>query len=77
MGLSFISGIATGYLMKVSSCGKIVNYFKDVEFFEDEENGENQVNFINMNTRPPSLQNRSDYNQKSFENRASQPSYNY
>lgn len=77
VGLSFISGIATGYLMKVSSCGKIVNYFKDVEFFEDEENGENQVNFINMNTRPPSLQNRSDYNQKSFENRASQPSYNY
>ena len=55
--------------MKVSSCGKIVNYFKDIEFFEDEENGENQVNFINMNTRPPSIQN-------SYENRASQPSYN-
>lgn len=75
IGISFISGIATGYLMKVSSCGKIVNYFKDNEFFEDEENEENQVNFINMNTRPPSAQNRLDYNQKSFENRASQPSY--
>ena len=51
IGLSFISGIATGYLMKVSSCGKIVNYFKDIEFFEDEENGENQVNFINHITK--------------------------
>ena len=38
LGLSFVSGIATGYLMKVSTCGKINNYFTDSEIFENEYN---------------------------------------
>ena len=38
LGLSFVSGIATGYLMKVSTCGKINNYFSDSEIFENKYN---------------------------------------
>lgn len=38
LGLSFVSGIAIGYLMKVSNCGKIEQFFTDSEFFVNEPN---------------------------------------
>lgn len=38
IGISFIGGISTGYLMKISTCGKISKYFTDAEFFKEEDN---------------------------------------
>ena len=84
IGISFIGGIATGYLMKISKCGKINQYFTDAEFFIEEEN--NIFEYIEPNTafnvdiNNPSLF-KMDYpvynNQKvkSEEMRGSQPSY--
>lgn len=37
IAISFIGGIATGYIMKISHCGKINQYFIDAEFFKEEE----------------------------------------
>ena len=37
IAISFIGGIATGYMMKISHCGKINQYFIDAEFFKEEE----------------------------------------
>ena len=39
IGISFVGGIATGFLMKVSTCNEIQIYFNDGEFFDnlDEE----------------------------------------
>ena len=39
IGISFVGGIATGFLMKVSTCGEINTYFNDGELFDglDEE----------------------------------------
>ena len=48
IGISFIGGIATGYLMKVSLCGKITQYFTDAEFFKEEEN--NIFDYVEPNT---------------------------
>ena len=50
IGISFIGGIATGYLMKISTCGKLNQYFTDAEFFKEEEN--NIFNYIEQNTIP-------------------------
>ena len=84
IGISFIGGIATGYLMKISKCGKINQYFTDAEFFIEEEN--NIFEYIEPNTvfnvdiNNPSLF-KMDYpvynNQKvkSEDMRGSQPSY--
>ena len=38
IGMAFIGGIAIGYLIKISQCGKIYQYFTDSEFFIEEEN---------------------------------------
>ena len=48
IGISFIGGIATGYLMKISLCGKISQYFTDAEFFHEEEN--NIFEYVEPNT---------------------------
>ena len=48
IGISFIGGIATGYLMKISICGKISQYFTDAEFFHEEEN--NIFEYVEPNT---------------------------
>ena len=37
IAISFIGGVATGYLMKVSQCVKLSQYFTDIEFFREEE----------------------------------------
>ena len=81
LGLAFICGIATGYLMKVSTCGKIRNYFTDSEIFENEVNiidnlEQNQFYFGEYN-RESLFQNKIEYPQyRQSEPRASQPSYN-
>ena len=81
IGISFIGGIATGYLMKV--CGKINQYFTDSEFFVEEE--KNIFEYIEQNTalnvdiNNPSLfkMDNPAYNQKSRiqDIRGSRPSY--
>ena len=48
LGVSFVGGIATGYLMKISTCGKINQYFTDIEFFKEEEN--NIFDYVESNT---------------------------
>ena len=83
IGISFIGGIATGYLMKVCLCGKINQYFTDSEFFVEEE--KNIFEYIEQNTafnvdiNNPSLfkMDNSAYNQKSRiqDIRGSRPSY--
>ena len=81
--ISFIGGIATGYLMKISLCGKLSQYFTDAEFFFEEET--NIFEYIEQNTafnidiNNPSLfkMDYQTYNQKSGTQdiRGSQPSY--
>ena len=45
LGISFVGGIATGFLMKVSSCNEIKILFNDVEFFENlDEEVDNKLN---------------------------------
>ena len=83
IGISFIGGIATGYLMKVCLCGKINQYFTDSEFFLEEE--KNIFEYIEQNTalnvdiNNPSLFKIDNpaYNQKSRiqDIRGSRPSY--
>ena len=83
IGISFIGGIATGYLMKVCLCGKINQYFTDSEFFVEEE--KNIFEYIEQNTvlnvdiNNPSLFKIDNpaYNQKSRiqDIRGSRPSY--
>jgi ammonium transporter Rh len=48
LGVSFVGGIATGYLMKISTCGKINQYFTDIEFFKEEE--DNIFDYVESNT---------------------------
>ena len=76
LGLSFISGISTGYLMKVSKCGIINNYFTDSEFFEEEaniiDNLEQNQFYYGEFTRASLFQNKIDFPP----DRGSQPSYN-
>ena len=57
LALSFVGGITTGFLIKVSRCGKIINYYDDNEFFVE---GMNEV-VINNN-----ITNIEDDNQPSF-----------
>ena len=38
IGMAFFGGIAIGYLIKISQCGQIYQYFTDSEFFIEEEN---------------------------------------
>lgn len=77
LGISFVSGIATGYLMKISTCGKIEHFFTDSELFENETNiidnlEQNQFYHGDINRAslfqniPPQMQ---------FDLRESQPSY--
>ena len=81
IGLSFISGIATGYLMKISTCGKIEQFFTDSEFFENEKNiinnlEQNQFYYGQIN-RASLFQNVFDFPpSRASDIRASQPSYN-
>ena len=48
LSIPFIEGIATSYLIKVSLCGKITQFFTDAEFFKEE--GYNIVNYVEPNT---------------------------
>ena len=57
LAISFVGGITVGFLIKVSRCGKITNYFDDNEFFSE---GMNEV-IINNN-----ITNIEDENQPSF-----------
>jgi ammonia channel protein AmtB len=81
LGISFISGIATGYLMKVSSCGRIEYYFTDSEFFENEKNiidnlEQNQFYYGEIN-RLSLFQNKMDFPlPRVSDPRASSPNYN-
>ena len=61
IGISFVGGIATGFLMKVSTCNELKWLFHDSEFFGDfiEDDGDNNK-----------LQGDDD------EDKGSQPSYN-
>lgn len=81
LALSFVSGIATGYLMKVSTCGeKVRNYFTDSEIFECEVNiidnlEQNQFYYGEYN-RASLFQNKREYpSYRASEPRGSQPSY--
>ena len=56
LALSFVGGITTGFLIKVSRCGKIINYYDDNEFFVE---GMNEVVINNIT-------NIEDDNQPSF-----------
>ena len=81
LALSFVSGIATGYLMKVSTCGKVRNYFTDSEIFECEVNiidnlEQNQFYYGEYN-RASLFQNKREYpSYRASDPRGSQPSYN-
>ena len=83
LGLSFVSGIATGYLMKVSKCGTIRYLFTDSEIFENEENiidnlEQNQFYYGQVN-RASLFQNQMEFAEqipRLSEARGSQPSYN-
>ena len=76
IGLAFASGISIGYLIKVSTCGKIEKYFIDSEIFEKEsnliDNVEQNEFFVGDITRASLFQNRIDFPPE----RGSQPSYN-
>lgn len=84
IGLSFVSGIATGYLMKVSTCGSAKRYFTDSEFFENETNiidnlEQNQFFYGDYNRVSLfQMQNQNEIPpfQRSSDPRGSQPSYN-
>ena len=45
LAFSFVGGITVGFLIKISRCGKIMNYFDDNEFFSE---GMNEV-IVNNN----------------------------
>ena len=75
LGLAFVSGISTGYLMKVVACGKVEKFFMDSEMFENEiniiDNLElNQFYYGDIN-RASLLQNKIE-----FSDRGSHISYN-
>ena len=60
--ISFVGGITIGFLIKVSRCGKIKEYFDDNEFFYRKLNGE--LNYNDNDT----LTNIEENNQPSFIN---------
>ena len=60
--ISFVGGITIGFLIKVSRCGKIKEYFDDNEFFYRKINGE--LNYNDNDT----LTNIEENNQPSFIN---------
>ncbi len=65
--ISFVGGITVGFLIKVSRCGKIREYFDDNEFFYGILNGE----FANNNDERDSLTDiEGNNNQPSFINEA-------
>ena len=84
LGISFVSGIATGYLMKVSTCGNVNHYFTDSEFFENETNiidnlEQNQFYYGEINRASLfQMQNQNEFPpfQRASDDRGSQPSYN-
>ena len=61
--LSFVGGITVGFLIKVSRCGKIKEYFDDSEFFYSKLDGEFNNNNFNDN-----MTDIEDNNQPSFMN---------
>ena len=83
LGISFISGIATGYLMKVSTCRKINYYFTDSEIFENEYNiidnlEQNQFYYGEIN-RASLFQNKMEFppqKSSSSDERVNRPSFN-
>ena len=65
--ISFVGGITVGFLIKVSRCGKIREYFDDNEFFYGILNGE----FAKNNDERDSLTDiEGNNNQPSFINEA-------
>lgn len=87
IGISFVGGIASGYLIKVINCGKPENYFVDCEFFEvEDDNLPESNNFpsqIAADANNPSIyQNNMELSGfekqgvRVSEARPSQPSYN-
>ena len=63
--ISFVGGITVGFLIKVSRCGKIKEYFDDNEFFYGRLDGEFNNNNFNDN-----MTDIEDNNQPSFMNDA-------
>ena len=63
--ISFVGGITVGFLIKVSRCGKIKEYFDDSEFFYGKLDGEFNNNNFNDN-----MTDIEDNNQPSFMNDA-------
>ena len=63
--ISFVGGITVGFLIKVSRCGKIKEYFDDNEFFYGKLDGE-----FNNNNFNDSMTDIEDNNQPSFMNDA-------
>ena len=63
--ISFVGGITVGFLIKVSRCGKIKEYFDDSEFFYSKLDGEFNNNNFNDN-----MTDIEDNNQPSFMNDA-------
>ena len=63
--ISFVGGITVGFLIKVSRCGKIKEYFDDNEFFYGKLDGEFNNNNFNDN-----MTDIEDNNQPSFMNDA-------
>ena len=63
--ISFVGGITVGFLIKVSRCGKIKEYFDDNEFFYGKLEGEFNNNNFNDN-----MTDIEDNNQPSFMNDA-------
>ena len=57
LALAFAGGITSGFLVKVSRCGKIKNYFDDTEFFANNETNENGYNdnITDINDHQPSF----------------------
>lgn len=84
-GIAFVSGIAVGYLMKISTCGKIEEHLNDSEFFANDENVhpffKNQINNdINEENigQPSFLEEHHDEERRDSDylNRGEQPSIN-
>ena len=63
--ISFVGGITVGFLIKVSRCGKIKEYFDDNEFFYGKLDGE-----FNNNNFNDTMTDIEDNNQPSFMNDA-------
>ena len=57
--IAFVGGIAVGFLMRISHCGKVENYFDDREYYGGERNINNVLddNITNADDNRPSYNN--------------------